>query len=439
MAPAPSEDPGPEGDGGTADESDRDGGGGDESDTMTDPGTLIDPEETIDLLQELVRIPSPYFEEDEVATFVFEWLADHGLDPRYHHVSEPAVTGFEGDNVIARLDGADLDAPCLLLNAHMDTVQIVDGWDEDPVSGRIEDGRLYGQGACDMKGGLAAAMVALAALAAIEDETPGSLRGDVLFTAVVDEEGPYSLGTDRLIRDGYLDDCDMAIVPEPGPLLAQTPVEHPALMIGARGRVLVEILVEGSPAHGSKPDEGRNAVVVASKIATAIEEMPIGSHPELGAGSVCPLLLEGGSETLSVPDRARLLVDRHIVVGETADQVLQEVRDLVDSLDLDAAVSVGLRDAPEPDMGYGPYVTDPDHPLLDALSSASRATTGRDPDIGYFSSVGDFNLLGHRLGLPTAIVGPDGGNIHGTGEYVDTADVVDVARILARGIDQLLR
>ena len=417
---------------------DASGGGSDSDDgpgdgRRIDPGDEIDPEETVDLLQQLVQIPSPYFEESEIAEFVYEWLADRGLDPGYHHVSEPEFTGFEGDNVVARLEGSDPEAPCILLNAHMDTVQLVEGWDEDPTSGRIEDGKLFGQGACDMKGGLAASMVALEALSSVEN-----LRGDVLFTAVVDEEGPYSLGTDRLIRDGSLEDCDVAIVPEPGPLLAQQPVEHPALMLGARGRVLVEITVRGTAAHGSKPDQGTNAVVAASRIATAIEAMDVGSHPELGDGSVCPLLLEGGSETLSVPDRARLLVDRHIVVGETQDQVLQEVRELVESLDLDADVSVGLRDSPEPDMGYGPYVTDPDHPLIAALAQASRATAGRDPDIGYFSSVGDFNLLGHRLGLPTVIIGPDGGNIHGAGEFVYTDDVVEVAEILARGIERVI-
>jgi succinyl-diaminopimelate desuccinylase len=317
----------------------------------------------------------------------------------------------------------------------MDTVQIVEGWESDPFAGRVEDGKLYGQGACDMKGGLAASMMAFDAVARSED-----VDGEVLFTAVVDEEGPYGLGTDRLLRDGYVDECDMAIVPEPGPLLAQEPVEHPAIMLGARGRVLVEVTVHGEAAHGSRPERGTNAVVAASKIATAVEErLPVGSHPALGAGSVCPLLLEGGSETLSVPETARLLVDRHIVVGETQSQVLADFEALVESLDLEVDVDIGLRESPEADMEYGPYVTDRDHPLVTALSDATRSTTGQAPDFGYFSSVGDFNYLGHRAGLPTAILGPDGGNIHSAEEFVYTEDVVDVARILADGLYRVLR
>lgn len=397
------------------------------------PGSAVDAEGTIELARQLVRIPSPYFEEAEITEFVYEWLADRDLDPRFHPVSEPVVTGFDGNDVVARLPGTDPEAPCVLLNGHVDTVQVVEDWETDPFSGRIADGKLYGQGACDMKGGLAAAMTAFEALSRMD-----SRRGDVLLTAVVGEEGPYSLGTDRLIRDGVLDDCDVAIVPEPGPLLAQRPVEHPALMLGARGRFLIEITVHGRAAHGSRPERGRNAVVAASRIAAAVEAMDVGSHPDLGEGSVCPLSIEGGSETLSVPETARLLVDRHVVVGETREGVLREFEALVDDLDLDVEVDVGVRSAPEPDMVYGPYVTPPDHPLVSALEAATRSQTGQDPDIGYFSSVGDFNYLGDRLELPTIILGPDGGNIHASGEFVYTRDVLDVARIVADGVARLV-
>lgn len=395
-----------------------------------DPGTVaaaIDPDETIDLLQDLVRIPSPYFEEEEIARFVHGWLDDRGLDPEYHRVSEPELTGYEGENVLARSTGSDPNAPTLLLNAHMDTVRIVDAWDEDPCSGRIEDGKLYGQGACDMKGGLAAVMVAFAALSRLD------LRGDVLLTAVVDEEGPYGLGSDALLRDGFVDDCDAAIVTEPGPPLAQSDVENPALVLGARGRYLYDIEVRGRAAHGSRPERGVNAVVDAGRIAEALDGLAVDSHPLLGDGSVCPLRIEGGSQTLSVPERARLYVDRHVVPGETKSRVRAEAEAAVADLDLESEVTVGFREAPADDVHYGPYVTDPDHPLVESLSDASRAVTGVDPATAYFTSVGDFNYFGDRAGLPTVILGPDGENIHGAGEFVYTDEVVSVARTVAAG------
>ncbi|WP_256392798.1 M20 family metallopeptidase [Natronoarchaeum rubrum] len=390
----------------------------------------IDYDETIELLQELVRIESPYFEEEEIVEFVYDWLDAEGLDPEYHPVSEPEITGFEGANVLARSEGTDPDAPTLLLNAHLDTVKIVEEWDEDPLSGRIEDGKLYGQGACDMKGGLAAIMVAFRALA------DADLQGSVVFSAVVDEEGPYGLGADQMIRDGVTDDCDAAIVTEPGPILAQTEIANPALILGARGRFLYDITVRGHAAHGSQPEKGKNAVVDAGALAGALAEMDVGTHPKLGDGSVCPLSIEGGGETLSVPESCRLLVDRHVVIGEDEDAVRADAERVAADLDLDSDVEIGFREAPAPDVRYGPYVTDEDHPLVGALEGASESVTGEAPAIGYFSSVGDFNYFGHRAELPTIIVGPDGENIHGAGEFVYTDEVVDVTRMLVEATSE---
>ncbi|MFC4540983.1 M20 family metallopeptidase [Halosolutus amylolyticus] len=387
----------------------------------------IDATETVSLLQDLVRIESPFFEEDELARAVYDWLDEHGLEPEYHAVSEPDITGFEGDNVVARLEGTDPDAPTLLLNGHMDTVRLVDGWDEDPLSGRIEDGKLYGQGACDMKGGLVSLLVAFRALA----ESDLELRGDVVLTAVVGEEGPYGLGTYQLLRDGLLDDVDGAIVAEPGPAIGQQDLTNPALVLGARGGFRYEITVSGDPAHAAHPEMGTNAVVDASRIATAITEMDCGEHPALGRGSICPLEIRGGEDPLSVPDRCTLAVNRHVVPGETAASVLEQAERLVAGLDLDSTVEVELRDTPGEDARFGPYVTDEDHPLVRVLADRSERVTGRDPEIGYFSSIGDFNYLGHAAGIPTVILGPDGENVHDAGEYVYTDDVVDVARIVA--------
>lgn len=394
----------------------------------------VNAEETIDLLQEMVRIPSPYFEEHDLAEFVYDWLENRDLEPEYHHVSEPDITEYEGDNVIARLEGNNPEAPTLLLNAHMDTVKLVEDWDEDPCSGRIEDGKLYGQGACDMKGGLAAVMMAFKTLA----ESDAELAGDVLLTAVVDEEGPYGLGTDRLIRDGLTDDCDMAIVTEPGPILAQEDIENPALLLGARGRYLYDITVKGKAAHGSQPHKGTSALVDAGRLAEALTEIEVGSHEKLGDGSICPLLLDSGSQTLSVPERARLMVDRHVVLGETEEDVRTDAEQVVSDLNLDSEVEINFREAPDPGIKYGPYVTDENHALVGALQRATQSVAGVEPALGYFASVGDFNYLGDRAGLPTVIIGPDGENIHGAGEFVYTDEVVEVTEIVTEAAADLL-
>lgn len=389
----------------------------------------IGSEETIELLQELVRIRSPYFEEAKIAEYIYDWFDARGYGPEYHPVNEPHITEFEGNNVLVRLQGTDPDAPTLLLNAHMDTVELVEAWEEDPLSGRIEDGKLYGQGSCDMKGGLAGIMVAFDALAAADV----ALAGDVLFTAVVDEEGPYGLGANQLIRDDIIEECDAAIVTEPGPILARDDIENPALILGARGRFLYDITITGEAAHGSQPDKGTNAVVDAGRVANALTDIDVGSHEHLGNGSVCPLKIDGGSETLSVPEHCRLLVDRHVVIDETEERVRADAEAIVEALALDSVVDIGFREAPAPDVHYGPYVTNANHPLVEGLRAGVERITGTDPTIGYFASVGDFNYFGHRADLPTVIIGPDGENIHGAGEFVYTDEVVDVARIVAAG------
>jgi succinyl-diaminopimelate desuccinylase len=396
--------------------------------------SAIGSDETIALLQDLVRIASPYFEEAEISRWIYEWLADAGLDPDYHDVSEPELTGFEGRNVIARLHGSDRAAPTLLVNAHVDTVQIADDWDEDPLSARIEDGKLYGQGAADMKAGLAAAMMAFRAIAEHESDLEGSL----ILTAVVDEEGPYGLGTDQLIRDGVTDECDMAIVPEPGPILAQEPISNPALLLGARGRYLYDITIRGEPGHAARPDGKLNAVADAGRLAAEINNLPLDSHPQLGSGSICPLLIDGGGETLSIPHRCRLVADRHVVFGEDEAKVKRDVEELVDRLNLGSDVEVGFREVPHPEARYGPYVTDRDHALVQTCHTAVRNVMGQAPSYGYFASVGDFNYLGARAELPTVILGPDGGNVHGAGEFVYTEETVDTARIIAETAHQLL-
>ena len=406
------------------------------SETARAVADAVDPAATIDLLQQMVQIPSPYFEEHECAEFVYDWLDDRGLDPEYHHVSEPDITEYEGDNVIARIEGTDPDAPTVLLNGHIDTVKLVEAWEEDPCSGRIENGKLYGQGACDMKGGVAGIMAAFAALAESDVEP----RGDVLLTAVVDEEGPYGLGSDRLIRDGLLDDVDVAVVTEPGPILAQSDVDNPALILGARGRFLYDVTVTGQAAHGSQPEKGTNAVVDAGSVAEALDELSVDSHPLLGDGSVCPLLIEGGSQTLSVPESARVMADRHVVPGEDEQTVREQAEAAIADLDLDSEVTIDFRESPDPGIKYGPYVTDRDHPLVGAFEDATVSVAGEDPTLAYFSSVGDFNYFGDpdRADLPTLIVGPDGENIHSAGEFVYTDEVVEVARIVAEGTTRLV-
>jgi acetylornithine deacetylase/succinyl-diaminopimelate desuccinylase family protein len=387
------------------------------------------------LISDLVKIPSPWFEEVEITEFVNDYLKRIKLEPWLHKVSEQKITKFEGHNVIAEI--GNNDGPTILLNAHMDTVKICSDWKRDPVGAKVEGNKLYGQGALDMKSGLAAAMIAIELLKKIENK----LKGKVLFTAVVDEEGPYGLGTDALIRDGITDSCDMAIVTEPAAAFAPEGVNNPCLLIGARGRYLYEIKVKGKSAHGAMPYLGVNALVDASKIILALEKMKLGSHPFLGEGSLCVLKIEGGGETISVPDKSRILADRHVVVGEAEEQVKKDAEEVIEKLNLKSEVEVGFRDAPYPEVkGYGAYITPKDHTLVREFENSFKELTGQKPVLSSFMSIGDFNYLGdkNRANLPTIIIGADGDNVHSPEEYVDLEDATTITKVLTGGLINLL-
>jgi acetylornithine deacetylase/succinyl-diaminopimelate desuccinylase family protein len=387
------------------------------------------------LISDLVKIPSPWFEEVEITEFVNDYLKRIKLEPWLHKVSEQKITKFEGHNVIAEI--GNNDGPTILLNAHMDTVKICSDWKRDPVGAKVEGNKLYGQGALDMKSGLAAAMIAIELLKKIENK----LKGKVLFTAVVDEEGPYGLGTDALIRDGITDSCDMAIVTEPAAAFAPEGVNNPCLLIGARGRYLYEIKVKGKSAHGAMPYLGVNALVDASKIILALEKMKLGSHPFLGEGSLCVLKIEGGGETISVPDKSRILADRHVVVGEAEEQVKKDAEEVIEKLNLKSEVEVGFRDAPYPEVkGYGAYITPKDHTLVREFENSFKELTGQKPVLSSFMSIGDFNYLGdkNRANLPTIIIGADGDNVHSPEEYVDLEDATIITKVLTGGLINLL-
>ena len=151
-----------------------------------------------ELLQKLVSISSPYFHEDEIMDYVKGWLEERGLPAQLHTYHDSRVTGFHGTNVTGVLDGGK-PGPVIYLNGHLDTVNICDGWTKDPLGGQVEDGKLYGTGALDMKSGCAAILLAVEAFAAEHKE----FNGKIIYHLVSDEEGPYGLGTMFLIDDQW--------------------------------------------------------------------------------------------------------------------------------------------------------------------------------------------------------------------------------------------
>jgi acetylornithine deacetylase len=365
----------------------------------------------IQLLRELVSIDSvnPSLVpgaagEAEIAHAVAVYMERIGLDVAVHEV----LPGRP--NVVGVLD-TGVPGPSLMFCGHLDTVG-VDGMMApfDPVE---RDGHLYGRGSQDMKGGVAAMMDA-ARLVALDRPRCGRL----IVAAVVDEEYA-SLGADALVTAWA---ADAAVVTEPTDL-------H--IGIGHKGFAWIEVETRGRAAHGSRPRDGRDAILRMGRVLAALEQFDRGlqaraPHPIMGTASLHASIITGGRELSSYPDSCRLQMERRTVAGESAEHALIEVRSILDT--------IGFAD-PEFEgdakltFARPPYEIPPTHPLPGFLARVAEAF-GRTPEPVGMSFWTDAAILGAG-GIPTVLFGPGGAGLHSVQEYVRVDDVLACRDILA--------
>jgi acetylornithine deacetylase len=269
------------------------------------------------------------------------------------------------------------------------------------------EGRIYGRGSQDMKGGVAAMIGAAARLAA----TGGIKAGRLILAGVVDEEYA-SLGADALVKDWK---ADAAVITEPTDLIVAT---------GHKGFSWVEITAEGRAAHGSRPLDGRDAILRMGRVLARLERLDreLQSRPPsgvLGTGSLHASLIEGGREMSTYPDRCVLKMERRTIVGESIDVALSEARSILDDLkqeDDEFTASACLL------FGREPYQIADGHSLTGAMSKAV-SSTGRDVRQSAMSFWTDAAILG-SAGIPTVIFGPGGRGLHSIEEYVIAEEVL---------------
>lgn len=367
--------------------------------------------EIVELLQQLVAIDSINPDlvpggagEEHIARFVAEWFERVGLEVVWDEVApgRPNVIG------IARGTG---NGRSLLLNAHMDTVGVAGM--ERPHDPYIENNRLYGRGAYDMKGGLAAIMAAGAWA------KQRKLRGDVLVTAVVDEEYG-SIGTESIVQQWH---ADAAIVTEPTEL---------EICTAHKGFVWLDVDTFGVAAHGSLPTLGVDAIVKMGKVLVELEALAATlqstpPHRLLGNGSIHASLIIGGQERSSYPQHCSLSIERRTIPGETAQQAEAELSTILARIaasdpTFQAKVTVGLiRD---------PFEISFDEPIVQTvLRQATRILGYEIPEDGMTGWL-DSALLS-AAGIPTVIFGPGGEGAHASVEWSDILQVERCAEILA--------
>lgn len=395
-----------------------------------DIGRYINRQSVETLLTDLIEIHSPYFHEEAIMDYAYCWLGKRQLPAQYHKYTDNKITHYNGTNILGSIKGAS-KGPVVLLNAHLDTVNICEGWTRNPLKAEIEDDKMYGLGALDMKSGAAAMLLVIEAFKKLVPE----FRGELLYSLVSDEEGPYGLGTDALIIDKLLDRADIAIITEPSSSFSGT--SFPCLCLGARGGWNYTVNFTGKASHAANPELGINAISDASKVLLALEESTAVVDEKLGKGSISVIEMNGGGEACSVADKAYFTIFRHVVRGEDKDYIEKELFDAVKRANIKSSVDFSFRDAPHPECaGFEPYIVEADDPYTRLFVDSIQKVTGTDANIAYFSSIGDFNHIGARMKIPTFVFGSQGKNYHMADEYVLLSSVEKTAEVL---FDYLVR
>ncbi len=352
--------------------------------------------------------------EARVAAVLADHLARHGLAASLTE----ALPGRP--NLFVSIGGAG--GSVLLFNAHMDTMPVGPGWTRAPFSGEIRDGRLYGRGACDAKGGLAAMVEASLAVA----ESGIELRGRLILDAVIDEEATAA-GTKAALAAGRR--AGWAIVAEPTQL---------AIARASNGQLVVALTVHGRASHGSTPDAGRSAIADAAALVAAFEgaheRLRDVRHPILGPASYSVGTIHGGVQASIVAAECRLEVDRRILPGSSVDEALRDVDAVIESV---RSARPGLNVTREVTVAIPPVEVAAKSAVCGALSE-SLAALGRKPEIGGLRATSDAAWLA-EAGIEPLVFGPGSlAQAHGPDEFVEVEEVELAARALAGAVIRLL-
>lgn len=409
-------------------------------------------DDLIALTRDLIRIPTlnpPGENYREICDFLDLRLSASGFETQLirAHGTPGDSTRYPRWNIIARRDGPH-PGECVHFNSHIDVVEVGAGWSFDPFGGDLHDGKIYGRGACDMKGGLAASIIAAEAFIA---EYP-DFRGAIEISGTADEESGGYGGVAYLAEQGFFspERVQHVIIPEP--------LNKDRICLGHRGGWWAEIETKGEIAHGSMPFLGDCAVRHMGAVLSEFEDklfpamaarrtdMPV--VPDGARSSTMNInSIHGGQKEPDdgftglpahcVPDSCRIVIDRRFLVEEPLQQVRDEITDLLE----------GLR-AARPDFDYKltelnavlPSMTGRDAPIVTTVARAIENVMGKAPE--YVASPGTYDQKHiDRIGKLKNCIAYGPGILelaHKPDEYIGVDDMMDSAKVMALSLVDLL-
>ncbi len=385
----------------------------------------INPDEVVEWTRELVRIPSVYCPqtgeaEENAALWVKTRFEELGLETHWE-VVEPGRP-----NVIGILKGPE-GGKCLMFEGHTDVVTEGDAsaWKHPPFEAQVENGRIYGRGANDMKGGLVAAIAATKAIL----KSGVKLGGSILIGALVDEEGRMK-GVKHFVQQGWARRVNAAIICEP---------EDNRLCIAQKGVMWVKVMVTGKMAHGAMPLTGVNPIYRAAALLRELGDLEAdeirrhGKHEFLGQPSITPTIIQspvqGEPQNNVMPAQCAMTLDIRLIPGQSPEEIESKIRAIFQRLkDQDAAFNADL----EVIESRPPTATSRQEPIVVELHQVYRDLTGKEPVYGGVPGTTDGTILFGRAGVPIVTCGPGDTLIpHHVDEYLDIDQLVEATKLYA--------
>ena len=391
--------------------------------------SFIDEKGLLSFTRELIKIPSVHDQEDEsgneerVAMFIKEKLEEMGLEVYCEEVSP------HRPNIIAILRG-NRPGKTILLEAHSDVVTPgdPDSWEHDPFGAEVVDGKIYGRGACDTKGNLASAVIAVNAI----KDSGIDLPGKIILCIPVDEEGMMT-GIKHFINHGWADDVDAAIICEP---------ENNEICIQMKGAIRIAIRVKGKMAHGAMPFSGINPNLSMARLIMKLHELEkreidrLGFNEYLGYPSITPTVVmspsSGKGQLNVIPEDSLIYLDIRTVPGQDDAMITDQIENIFKELKAcDQQFDAEMKIIERRPCAY----TDKNEPIVRAMDKAYREITGKDPIYSGVPGATDGTFLWAWKNIPFVVTGAGKKDIpHQKDEYVEISQLIETTKLYAKAV-----
>ncbi len=369
-------------------------------------------EKMIQLVSDLVKIPSVSGNEAELAKFLMDYCTKLGFECEIDRHG----------NFFAFIKGKR-PGKRLIFNSHLDTVEVGEGWSVDPYSGKIDEDKIWGRGSTDCKAAMGAQITA--ALSVLE--AGADFAGEICLMYPVEEEvqNVQRKGTYLSLMDGFTG--DYAVNGEDTDL-------H--VCLACEGMLEVKITTHGVGAHGATPKQGKNAITMMCKVVEELNKIVPGTNEYTGSGSINPGVIEGGCRSSVVPDNCVLKCSRFIVPGENGQLFVDQIEEIFRKLkaeDPDFKADVELV------YDSNPSLVDKESPIVQAIKEA-HGDIGKECPFYGTPQHDDADFLTNVAHIPTVLYGPGTGVLaHMPDEYVKIAEVEEAAKVYAMTILNILK